>query len=520
MKKNYYPENKMRNKYIGLITLLSCIYLTVLQKANVSLAQTDQQKDETGIIGILYDDVDFKRPGSVWTLPSLNSAEAKWPKNKDFSAQWQGNIEGPADAEITFFSEADNGVRLEVDGNVILDSWAAEPISQGNVEMKTGKRYAILLRYRQISGPSYMRIFWTWPGQQKETVPSSFLHFTVEDKTSVQEIFRNEVDLPAEELTFNIASILTIKNAADVESRRQAFSRFLFGKEGIPLQKGIDLIDRGIQDDDFKDLPNLKAIDRLTLNMDFGLTSIAYHFIPLTSNNKVVIYHQGHDGEFSLGITTIHGLLSKGYHVVGLAMPLKGMNSQPVVYLNRFGKMNINTHERIGFLEPAQGHPVQYFVEPVFRVINYLQTQGFNQVQMTGISGGGWTTTLCAAMDTRIQRSYPVAGSLPIYLRIRDPKNGSWGDYEQVVPELYRIANYLELYVLGASGPGRRQVQMLNEFDSCCFSGTGFKSYRFLVQERVKSIGQGHYDIFLDSTHEEHKISEVALDFILNDLEK
>ena len=331
---------------------------------------------------------------------------------------------------------------------------------------------------------------------------------------------QKEVDLPDEELTFNISSLLTINNASDIESRRQAFSRFLFGKEGIPLQKGIDLIEKDIQDDDFKDLPNLDEIRRLTINMDFGLNSIAYHFIPVKSNKKVILYHQGHNGKFSLGISTITGLLSKGYQVIGFSMPLKGMNSQPIVNLERFGKMNINSHGRMEFLKPEQGHPVKYFVEPVFRVINYLQTQGFNNVFMTGISGGGWTTTLCAAMDTRIKYSYPVAGSLPLYLRIRDPKNSSWGDYEQFTPELYRIANYLELYVLGASGSGRRQIQILNEFDSCCFSGTGYTTYEDIVIQKVIDLGSGSFEVFLDSSHQEHKISEIVLDHILKDLER
>jgi hypothetical protein len=32
---------------------------------------------------------------------------------------------------------------------------------------------------------------------------------------------------------------------------------------------------------------------------------------------------------------------------------------------------------------------------------------------MLGLSGGGWSTTLAAAVDPRIQLSFPTAGSVP-----------------------------------------------------------------------------------------------------------
>ena len=39
---------------------------------------------------------------------------------------------------------------------------------------------------------------------------------------------------------------------------------------------------------------------------------------------------------------------------------------------------------------------------------------------MAGLSGGGWTTTLYAAIDPSIRYSFPVAGTIPLYLRTGD----------------------------------------------------------------------------------------------------
>jgi hypothetical protein len=58
---------------------------------------------------------------------------------------------------------------------------------------------------------------------------------------------------------------------------------------------------------------------------------------------------------------------------------------------------------------------IGYFVEPVHFTINYaLNVLGYKKVYMMGLSGGGWTTTLAAAVDPRIETSFPIAGSTPL----------------------------------------------------------------------------------------------------------
>ncbi len=160
---------------------------------------------------------------------------------------------------------------------------------------------------------------------------------------------------------------------------------------------------------------------------------------------------------------------------------------------------------------------VKYFVEPVAIVLNYLEKNfDYSSVSMVGISGGGWTTTLAAAIDTRIEKSFPVAGSYPIYLRSNSQRD--WGDYEQTVPEIYRTVNYLELYILGSYGLHRKQLQVINQYDSCCFAGTKWETYKDIIIERVHELGTGEFELFLDATHREHLISEAAMSRILDEL--
>ena len=197
-------------------------------------------------------------------------------------------------------------------------------------------------------------------------------------------------------------------------------------------------------------------------------------------------------------------------------MPLLGMNSQPIIDHPQFGKIKIQSHNQFELVENENFSPIKFFVEPVIVSINYLEKyHTFDSYHMIGISGGGWTTTLVAALDDRINESFSVAGSYPIFLR-SDPKN--FGDYEQHHLEFYKIANYLDLYVMASTGLDRKFVQIFNMYDPCCFDGTSFQEYENEITEIVNKFDNGYFKIYSDQTHREHIISEHSLEIINNEI--
>jgi hypothetical protein len=148
--------------------------------------------------------------------------------------------------------------------------------------------------------------------------------------------------------------------------------------------------------------------------------------------------------------------------------------------------------------------------------LNYIDENfDYKSYSILGISTGGWTATLYSALDERISDSFSIAGSYPIYLR-SDPKN--FGDYEQTVPELYAISNYLELYIMSSYGENRKHIQFFNKNDPCCFSGNSFISYEEPVKNKISQLKNGNFQIYLDETHNEHKISKYVTDKILEQL--
>ena len=351
------------------------------------------------------------------------------------------------------------------------------------------------------------------PSLSNVAVPS-----TQSQQPQAVQIPKELLETPAEYREADVDALNTIRTVADIDATRAALISFLWGLPELPESMPAEVFN-GVTDARYVDIPALASLDKLTVRMAFDLESHIYHFQPQQPNNKVVLFHQGHRGDFYLSKSQIAEFLKNGYAVVAFSMPLLGINNQPTVELPRFGSLKLIDHDNMKFLTPESGHPVQFFLEPVIAVINYLQDQhDYAAIVMGGISGGAWTTTLVAAIDTRIGKSFAVAGSYPLYLRSNSRRD--WGDYEQTVPELYRIANYLELYTLGSVGEGRSQLQVYNQLDSCCFGGTKWETFAPSVAARVSELGSGSFRVFMDDTHMEHALSDVAMEQILAELSR
>ena len=331
-----------------------------------------------------------------------------------------------------------------------------------------------------------------------------------EQKTTQNNQFVNQV---------NVDSLIKIDSKSDIDQKREFLTEFFWDTttfQRIKDKSPSPEVETDISDSSYKDFQNLKRIDRLTVEMEYGINSISYLFIPEQSNEKLILYHQGHGGDFLLGKDTIQFFLDRNFTVLAMAMPLLGMNNQPVIEIDGLGEMKLISHKKLRLLEANNFNPMQLFLEPVQINLNFLDKEyDFKRYSMIGLSGGGWTTVVYSAIDERISDSFSVGGSIPFYLRV---DSRDMGDYEQTNIKLYENVNYLELYVLGAYGDERQHIQIFNKNDPCCFSGNGSETYEFVIKDRILQLGKGNFQIFIDDSHKEHKISENALRIILKSI--
>ena len=72
------------------------------------------------------------------------------------------------------------------------------------------------------------------------------------------------------------------------------------------------------------------------------------------------------------------------------------------------------------------------------------------------------------------------------------PSEGAGGDYEQLQPRPFysEAGGFLQMYIMAALEPHRYQLQIVHEFDSCCFRGGGLHpnitAYNKFAQGHVK----------------------------------
>lgn len=286
-----------------------------------------------------------------------------------------------------------------------------------------------------------------------------------------------------------------ITNAAAADRVRSALIGFLW-ESGFPT-RGVptDMIETGVASPAGDLGAAIERVDHYQVAMEAGFVSHVYHFVPRERRNRLMVFHHGHAHELGGhgGNASIRFLLERGYDVLGFYMPGLGPNSGPATHHVDIAELGL-----------------KFFLEPVVVMLNQLTgTCHFEQIAMMGISGGGWTTTVYAALDPRVQLSFPIAGTLPLELRA---SGYDVGDLEQFEPAFYRIAGYVDLYVLGSMGPGRTQIQILNEFDDCCFPMSETPKYVARVKEALSSAAAGgSFDFRIDAGQRSHTISDKVL---------
>ena len=314
----------------------------------------------------------------------------------------------------------------------------------------------------------------------------------------------------------DLQSLIHIDNENDITKTRNQIIDFVWKEDKFSKTKMPSKIELDIQDERYDDIINLEKIDKITITMEYGVESYAYVFLAKQNNKDIVLYHQGHGGDFVKGKKTIEFFLEKGYSVVAFSMPLLGMNNQPIVNIENIGVIKITNHEHFRLLDSDNFSSIKFFLEPVLVAVNYIEySYNLDSIFMVGISGGGWTTTMYSAIDDRIEKSFPVGTMLPLFISLNAPVIPH---YESVLLELYEKATYIDLYILSSFGENREQIKIINKFDSCCHGGISYQVFEEEVMETIEKLNNGNFTIFLDDSHNGHKISDTALQVILENI--
>jgi len=127
-----------------------------------------------------------------------------------FSARWTGQIQPRYSGEYTFYINSDNGRRVWVNNQLIIDKWVDDWNVEysGKITLTAGQKYDIKVEYFENFGGANIKFEWSSASQAREIVPTSQLYSNPTPTVSITS--------PANNTSFTAPATVTINaNAGD-----------------------------------------------------------------------------------------------------------------------------------------------------------------------------------------------------------------------------------------------------------------------------------------------------------------
>ena len=101
--------------------------------------------------------------------------------DNNFSVRWTGEVEAPYTETYTFYTNSDDGVRLWVDGQLLIDNWTdhANTLDRGTIDLIAGVTYNIVMEYYEAGSGAVAELRWSSPHTPKQFIPQAALSLPV-----------------------------------------------------------------------------------------------------------------------------------------------------------------------------------------------------------------------------------------------------------------------------------------------------------------------------------------------------
>lgn len=139
----------------------------------------------SGLLGQYYGSYDLSGPVVLQRTEAVNfdwgaAAPGAGVPADFFSARWSGQFEAAAAGVHQFQTTSDDGVRVWVNGQPIIDNWTPHGPTvdtSANISLASGQRVSIVVEYQEYSGGATMQLRWKTPATTTfSAVPASKLY--------------------------------------------------------------------------------------------------------------------------------------------------------------------------------------------------------------------------------------------------------------------------------------------------------------------------------------------------------
>ena len=105
----------------------------------------------------------------------------------NFSARWTGKIQPRYSGTYTFYINSDNGRRVWINGQLIIDKWIDDWGTDytGTITLEAGRKYDISVEYFEATGGAGCKLDWSSASQAREAVPQGQLYANVAPTVSI-----------------------------------------------------------------------------------------------------------------------------------------------------------------------------------------------------------------------------------------------------------------------------------------------------------------------------------------------
>jgi glucose/arabinose dehydrogenase len=136
-----------------------------------------------GLIGTYYDNINFTNPVLTRTDTSVdfnwgNGSPATTIANDTFSVVWTGQVQALFSETYTFFTNTDDGVRLFVNGQQVINQLidqAPTTVNGTPIALVAGQKYDIRMEYYENAGGAVAQLGWQSTSQTRQIIPKSQL---------------------------------------------------------------------------------------------------------------------------------------------------------------------------------------------------------------------------------------------------------------------------------------------------------------------------------------------------------
>jgi autotransporter-associated beta strand protein len=169
---------------ISLASIMARLCFALILFSASALAQTG-----TGLTGKYYDTESFGTLVTTRTDATVNfnfasaiPAGSAITAATTYSIAWSGQIEAAYSELYTFTVTADDGARLWVDDQMIVQRtyYQAPGELRGQIRLKAGQRVNVRLEFIQQGGNASVKLEWASASQTKQVVPTNRLYTTTE----------------------------------------------------------------------------------------------------------------------------------------------------------------------------------------------------------------------------------------------------------------------------------------------------------------------------------------------------